>query len=94
MKTRQGFVSNSSSSSFMIVGKWLQEDIGDIRALRDKGLRYYEASEDGPCIGVDFDIEDTETWGAYKERVAKVLTDAGVPSEAKDIRICSGEYSC
>lgn len=92
MKIRQGFVSNSSTSSFMIMGKWLDDAPENLRELRNQGIRYYESDEDGPCIGLSFDIKDDETWGQYKDRVAKVLTTYGVPAEAKDIRLCTGTY--
>jgi hypothetical protein len=94
MKTRSGYVSNSSSSSFIIVGRYLEEDLENISELRRKGLKYYMSDEDGPCVGVYFDINDDETWGKYKERVAKELTDLGISSEAKDIKLCSGTYQC
>lgn len=92
MKTRLGFVSNSSSSSFLIMGKWLSVTPEDVQELREKGLKYYESDEDGPCVGVCFDIDDYETWGQFKKRVARTLTAAGIPSEAKDIRLCTGTY--
>jgi hypothetical protein len=74
------------------MGKWVSEELPDDIDFGDKGLQYFEEQESGPCVGADFDIRDDETWGQYKERIAKVLTDAGIPSEPKDMRICYGEY--
>ena len=92
MKLRNGFVSNSSSSSFMIMGKWVAKLPNNDEELEDKGILCYESDEDGPAVGVEFDIKDDETWGGYKSRVAKTLTEAGIPAEPKNIDICSGTY--
>ena len=94
MKLRNGFVSNSSSSSFMIMGKWIDDSPENTDELEEKGIYFYEADEDGPCIGVGFDIKDDETWGQFKARVADCLTKAGLPSEPKDITLCHGSYYC
>ena len=98
MKTRNGFVSNSSSSSFVIAGKWLGEkelpDNIDLEELKEKGVYYYEADDDGPCIGSDIDIMDDETWGQYKIRVAKILTEAGIEVKPHEVCICSGTFWC
>lgn len=45
MKVRYGFVSNSSSSSFVIVG------------TRDSDIKKEIATKDGKCIGGDYDID-------------------------------------
>ena len=93
MKIRNGFVSNSSSSSFMIMGRWLDDELENTDDLEEQGVFFHNEDESGPCVGVDFDIEDNETWGDYKARVAKVLTEAGIACEPDDIQLCYGsEY--
>jgi hypothetical protein len=82
----------------MIMGKWidgeedLPEKMQDWEEREKTDIKYYEEEESGACVGIDFDINDDETWGQYKSRVAKTLTDAGIPSEPKDIRLCWGSY--
>lgn len=94
MKIRSGFVSNSSSSSFIVFGNWVDELPDNQDELDDKGISCYEDEEDGACVGVSIDIKDDETWGQFKVRTAKVLTDAGIPSQPEKMRICYGSYYC
>lgn len=74
------------------MGKWLSDEPEDVQGLREKGIKYYESDEDGPCVGVPFDMDEEETWGQYKDRVAKILTATGIPSTAKEISIRTGTY--
>ena len=75
MKIRNGFVSNSSSSSFLIYGAYTDitsydkmEELND--KLKDAGLGYFGNSDMGFYIGKSWDaIGDTETGGAFKTRV-------------------------
>ena len=56
MKIRSGFVSNSSTSSFLIIGTFVDED--EFYKLHteeyyDKGIETYQGYETGYCVGVD-----------------------------------------
>lgn len=94
MKIRNGFVSNSSSSSFMVFGKWIDKIPDNVDKLRSKGIYVYEGEEDGPCIGVSFDIKDDETWKQYKIRVAEILTKNGITTDVSELKICYDSYYC
>lgn len=83
MKTRMGFVSNSSSSSFCIYGAYVEpkdaEDVasGEIYELRDKAEKAGFYTSDGPdyygdglYIGRELStIKDDETGAQFKKDV-------------------------
>ena len=78
MKIRNGFVSNSSSSSFLIYGTQVEgvydyekmEEMCD--KLKDNELRYFGSSDMGFYIGRSWgSVRDNETGKAFKESVEK-----------------------
>ena len=80
----------------MIFGKWVPERYTGKPSyeLEELGIFTHIDDESGDCIGVSFDITDDETWGSYKQRVAKRLTDAGIQTDPEDVDIiCGTEYN-
>jgi len=80
MKIRHGFVSNSSSSSFLIYGISTttpegKEDWDFIDSAVGAGLNAYNI--DGEIyIGLEWDqVQDDETGAQFKARVKKMLTE-------------------
>ena len=80
MKVRQGFVSNSSSSSFLIFGSYIPipndvEYAEDYYAkFEEAGLSAYE-DEGSVYVGLSWDkVGDDETGKQFKERVKRLIT--------------------
>jgi len=86
MKTRNGFVSNSSTSSFLIYGAFFEEEYivkhyGDHDGFEEafKGSKVavvYPCVEydSGLYVGLSWDaIEDNETGGQFKEKIKTAI---------------------
>ena len=86
MKVRLGFVSNSSSSSFLIYGSLIEEDnsIFDIKEFADDPMCYCE-QHDLEChspwdseyyVGKSWDgIKDNQTGKEFKEEVEETIKE-------------------
>jgi hypothetical protein len=80
MKVRQGFVSNSSSSSFLMYGVWVDstEELEEYR-YGDKeapeGITIDAPEGDGTlCVGASWDsVGDNETGAQFKARVEEAV---------------------
>jgi hypothetical protein len=97
-----GFVSNSSSSSFCIVGLYGKalgdlglEDINDFDG-DDNFEVYTECSEVDQCIGWSIKkLNGNETLDSFKEKLAKKMTEV-FKKEVKpsQLQIIHDEYAC
>lgn len=87
MKIRQGFVSNSSTTSFLIYGvsvddAELVDKAWDVEGIEGYGNPY----DSGGWIGASWcQVRDDETGAQFKARVeAKLFTELGIKPEQCD----------
>lgn len=95
MKFRNGFVSNSSSSSFLIYGVCLTDeeleaalgpDVDAWSHLRKAGLNYEHPDYCGHYVGLSWDaVGDDETGAQFKERARQALSAAGIDLTDKTV---------
>jgi hypothetical protein len=87
MKIRQGFVSNSSSSSFCIYGAYLGEDRDEAEAIEAKigelGLKLeVHYGEYTRCVGRSWcSIGNDETVKAFKDGIDEAVTKLGLDAK-------------
>ena len=98
MKLRSDFVSNSSSSSFIVMGSWVSipedkrsHEYIDSLNLGDE-IRWIYSDSDEVVIGLPFEsMKDDETLKQFKERVAIILSKIpGKTFNISDIGIIRG----
>jgi hypothetical protein len=72
MKIRIGFVSNSSSSNFIIIGSSINcKDVSKLADILISKKRLYAQVKDGMDEGCDFFPVSTKMWELYKKYGAK-----------------------
>jgi len=95
MKTRQGFVSNSSTTSFMIYGADTNNEDADELA-REIGLTceyYQEYSEHRYAVGLSWDeVKDDETAAQFKARVEEAVKKILPEVTDADFGTCQDAY--
>ncbi|HBY20775.1 MAG TPA: hypothetical protein DEG71_07175 [Clostridiales bacterium] len=91
MKTRVGFVSNSSSSSFCIVGKYTNK-VKDPN-FHDIDWHFSDAEFNGMYIGLSIDkIQDHETIYEFKQRARLALYNIGIDIPIEEIGVHYGGF--
>jgi len=108
MKRRMGFVSNSSSSSFCLVGVELSGDIenilkpelldeynelGDVEEFFSRRGLQYDSGENGDAVGLDiYDMPEESTLEEFRAKVWSLLKGA-LANPKKPSIIVDGSYN-
>ena len=96
MKIREGFVSNSSSTSFCIYGaRFPYNKRQELEAKEGNGIELFHGDPnygENCYLGIDFvAMGDDETKNQFKARIEKALKEA-FPGEDLDIGIWEESY--
>lgn len=89
MKIRNGFVSNSSSSSFLIYGVCYRNECESgcenfVNKSKEAGLNVYDI-DFGIYVGLEWDqVGDNETGAEFKNRVKNMIRDV-IQNEPKGL---------
>lgn len=78
MKIRNGFVSNSSSSSFLIYGCMVSEEVADkAEEMKDVKFDVFYGEYETYYLGLSWDdVKDDQTGKGFKESIEKSIKDA------------------
>lgn len=92
MKIRQGFVSNSSSSSFCVLGVLItdeQYDMADSIPYKDRILNTHCGINDGDdskYLGFDpYKMDENETLSQFKDRIVAEAAKIGIEVKKNEI---------